>query len=209
MCNAANADPVRLGRETARLWTGGVGPKAASFAVDPSKLQQWTGMYREIRDNAAVEVRIKDGKLTLDGRVELTPTGSGQFSIGSTQVVFEGAGFREIDADGEVAFERVEPAHPTASDLAALVGEYESRETESTLMVAAKSDQLTLAIASGAPVAPRPTYRDAFMMPRGSMSIRFLRDSAGNVMGLAAGDNRAWDLRFTRVKSAQARAASR
>src|SRR5215469_13776605 len=31
MCNAANADPARLGRETARLWTGGVAPQAAPF----------------------------------------------------------------------------------------------------------------------------------------------------------------------------------
>ena len=209
MCNAANADPVRLGRETARLWTGGVATKTAPFAVDPSKLQQLTGLYREVRDNAAIEVRLKDGKLTLDGRVELTPTGSGRFSIGSTQVVFEGAGFRQLDADGEVAFERVEPAHTTASDLAAFAGKYESQETESTLMVSARGDQLTLAIASGEPVVLRPTYRDAFTMPRGSVSIRFLRDSAGNVTGLTAGDNRAWDLRFTLVKSAQAQAASR
>lgn len=209
MCNAANADPARLGRETARLWTGGVAPQAAAFAVDPSKLQQLTGMYREVRDNAAVEVGLKDGKLTLDGRAELTPIGSGRFSIGGTQVVFDGAGFREFDADGEVAFERVEPAHTTASDLALFDGKYESQETESTLIVAAKGNQLTLTIASGAPVVLRPTYRDAFMMPRGSASIRFLRDSAGNVIGLTAGDDRAWDLRFTRVKSAQAHASPR
>jgi len=209
MCNAANADPTRLGRETARLWTGGVPAKAASFTVDPSDLQQWTGMYREIRNNAAVELRIKDDKLTLDGRAELTPTGSGQFSIGATQVVFDRAGFREIDADGEVVFERVEPAHPRASDLAAFAGKYESSEIGSALIVAAKGDQLTLAIGSGAAVVLRPTYRDAFMMPRGSASIRFLRDSAGNVTGLAAGDSRAWDLRFTRTKTAQAQAASR
>ena len=209
MCNAANADPARLGRETARPWTGGVAPQAAAFAVDPSKLEQLTGMYREVRDNAAVEVRVKDGKLTLDGRVELTPTGSGRFSIGGTQVVFEGAGFRRFDADDEVAFERVAPAHMTASDLVAFGGKYESQETEGTLIVAAKGDQLTLAIASGVPVVLRPTYRDAFMMPRGSASIRFLRDSAGNVIGLTAGDDRAWDLRFTRVKSAQAQASPR
>jgi len=207
MCNAANADPVRLGRETARLWTGGVASKAAGFAVDPSQLQQWPGMYREIRNNTTIDVRVKDGKLTLDGRVELTPIASGQFSVGNTHVVFDRAGFREIDADGEVAFERVEPAHPAPSDLAALAGQYESRETESTLTIAAKGDKLTLAIASGAPAVLRPTYRDAFMMPRAGISIRFLRDSSGNVTGLSAGDSRAWDLRFTRLKSTQQQAA--
>jgi hypothetical protein len=120
-----------------------------------------------------------------------------------------GAAFREFDADGDVAFERVDPAHTTASDLAAFAGKYESHETETTLIVAAKGDKLTLAIASGAPVVLRPTYRDAFMMPRGSASIRFLRDPAGNVIGFTAGDDRSWDLRFTRVKSAQVQASPR
>jgi hypothetical protein len=45
------------------------------------------------------------------------------------------------------------------------------------------------------------------MMTRGSASIRFLRDSVGNVIGLTAGDDRAGDLRFTRVKSSQAQAS--
>ena len=31
-------------------------------------------------------------------------------------------------------------------------------------------------------------------------AIRFLRDADGNVTGLSAGDDRAWDLRFTRIR---------
>ena len=57
----------------------------------------------------------------------------------------------------------------------------------------------------GAPVVLRPTNRDAFMMPRGSASIRFLRDSAGNVTGLSAGDNRAWDLHAREVRPSASR----
>ncbi len=209
MCNAANADPARLGRKTARLWTGGATPGAAPFAVDASKLQEVTGLYREIRNNRAVEVRTRDGKLTLDGQIELTPTGPGQFSGEGTQFVFSGTGFREVNADGEVVFERVEPVHPKASDLAAFVGPYESTETESALKVAAKGDVLTLAIGPSAPVELRATYRDAFLMPGGAASIRFLRDASGKVTELAVGDSRAWDLRFTRVKSAQAQASAR
>ena len=201
MCNAANADPVRLGRKTARLWTGGATPEAAPFAVDPSKLQQLIGIYREIRNNRAVEVRIRDGKLTLDGQVELTPTAAGQFSSEGTQFAFNGAGFRELNADGEVVFERVEPVHTKASDLAVFAGQYSSPETDNALNVAVKGDQVTLAIAPSAPVELHPTYRDAFVMPGGSASIRFLRDSGGKVTALSVGDSRTWDLRFTRVKS--------
>ena len=31
-------------------------------------------------------------------------------------------------------------------------------------------------------------------------AIRFLRDAAGKVTGLTAGDDRTWDLRFQRIK---------
>ena len=67
------------------------------------------------------------------------------------------------------------------------------------VFVSVKGADLTLAIASGSPVTLRPTFRDAFMMPRGGTAIRFLRDSAGNVTGFNVGDDRAWDVRFTRV----------
>ena len=57
---------------------------------------------------------------------------------------------------------------------------------------------MTLAIGSNLPVPLRPTFREAFMMQ--TTAIRFLRDADGNVTGLSAGDDRAWDLRFTRIR---------
>ncbi len=198
MCNSAQADAARLGRETARVWTGAApAPKPAPFAVEISKLQELTGMYRKVRDNTVTELRLKDGKLAIGDRTELTPTGAGKFSAGERQFIFEGAGFREVTADGETVYERVEPVHPKASELAAFAGVYESPETDAPVTVAVKGEDLMLTVASNAPVKLRPSFRDAFMM-RGS-SIRFLRDSSGKVTGMSAGDDRAWDIRFTRV----------
>ena len=103
--------------------------------------------------------------------------------------------------DGDIVYERVEPAHPSDSELATLAGNYESGETGSTLTVAAKAGELTLAIGWNKPVRLRPTFRDAFMMEGGggATSIVFHRDQTGKVTGLSAGDDRVWDLRFTRV----------
>ena len=64
--------------------------------------------------------------------------------------------------------------------------------------VAAKNGELTLAIGSNLPVRLRPTFREAFMMQ--TTGIRFLRDANGIITGLSAGDDRVWDLRFTRVR---------
>jgi CubicO group peptidase (beta-lactamase class C family) len=202
MCNSAQANPAELGRQTARLWTGTVAvSKSKPFPADEAKLQERAGMYRKTRDNTVAELVMKNGKLTIDRRVELIPTGAATFSFGEDQFIFEGKGFREVTPNGDIVYERVEAAHPSESDLASLVGRYESRETGSTVTVEANAGELTLAIASRAPFRLRATFRDAFMLPNSPTSILFLRDSAGNVTGLSAGDDRVWDLRFTRIKS--------
>jgi len=199
MCNSAQANPSALGRDLARLWTGAAPASLpAPFAADPAKLEAWAGMYRKVRDNTAVELRLKDGKLTMDPNVELVPTGTSSFSAGNNQLIFESAGFRIVTPDGDTAYERVQPAHPSAAELALLAGAYTSPETGSTLTVAAKDGELLLAIESNPPVHLRPTFRDAFMMQ--GTAIRFLRGADASVTGLSAGDDRAWDLRFTRVR---------
>jgi hypothetical protein len=130
--------------------------------------------------------------------VELVPTGTSSFSAGNNQLIFESAGFRIVTPDGDTAYERVQLAHPSAAELALLAGAYTSPETGSTLTVAAKDGELLLAIESNPPVHLRPTFRDAFMMQ--GTAIRFLRGADASVTGLSAGDDRAWDLRFTRVR---------
>ena len=206
MCNSAQANPTQLGRETARLWTGGVpGPNRAPVQVELATLQKLAGMYRKVRDNTVAEIRVRDGKLMFD-RLELIPVGASEFSEGQNKVLFQDGHLSQVTPDGDIAYERVEAAHPSDSELTALAGKYESGETGSTLTVAAKAGEVTLAIGWNKPVRLRPTFRDAFMMENGggATSIVFHRDQAGKVTGLSAGDDRVWDLRFTRVDPATA-----
>ncbi len=199
MCNSAQADAQRLARETARLWTGGVpAPKPVPAAIDPARLKEMTGMYRKIRDNTVMEIRLKDGKLTVDGRTELVPAGERTLKAGERQFIYLGDRMTETSPDGDTKFERVEPAHPSASDLASLAGEYTSTETGVPVHVIAGGNELKLKIGDTEPVALRPTFRDGFMM-RGA-AIFFRRDESGKVTGFSAGDDRAWDIRFSRVK---------
>ena len=208
LCNSAQANPATLGRDTARLWTGAApanAPASASTA-DPAKLQPLAGMYRKVRDNTVSELRWRDGKLTFDPGIELVPVAAGKFLAPAIEREFnfeEGTPvrLRVVTPTGDILYERVEPTQPAAAELAALTGEYESRETGTTLTFAlgAKPGELTFRIGSNPSVPLRPTFRDAFATPSGS-SIRFLRDSAGKVIALSAGDDRVWDLRFTRVR---------
>jgi CubicO group peptidase (beta-lactamase class C family) len=206
MCNSAQANPTQLGRETARLWTGGVpAPNPAPVVVDPATLEKLAGMYRKVRDNTVAELRVKDGKLMFD-RLALIPVGTAEFSAGQGKFLFQDGRLNEVTPDSDIAYERAELVHPSDSELAPLAGKYESGETGSTLTVAAKAGELTLAIGWNKPVRLRPTFRDAFMMENegGATSIVFHRDQSGKVTGFSAGDDRVWDLRFTRVEAATA-----
>jgi len=208
MCNSAQANPTQLGRETARLWTGGVpAPNPTPVVVEPAALEKLTGMYRKVRDNTVAEFRVRDGKLMFD-RLALIPVRASEFSGGQSKFLFHDGRLNEVTLDGDIAYERVEPVHPSDSELTALAGKYDSGETGSTLTVATKAGDLTLAIGWNKPVRLRPTFRDAFMMENagGATSIVFHRDQAGKVTGLSAGDDRVWDLRFTRIEPADSRA---
>lgn len=208
MCNAAQAIPAKLGRDVARLWTGTTpAPKPSPVAVAAEKLGAYAGMYRRLRDNTVAELRVKDGNLTMDPRVQLVPTGEAKFVADEREFVFEKNGFRVVTSDGDVVYERVQPAKPSASELASYAGMYESPDTALPVTVAAKGDELTLAIGTNKPLRLRPTFHDAFMMQ--GMSIRFLRDTEGNVTGFSAGDDRAWDLRFSRAATLRSAAPAR
>jgi CubicO group peptidase (beta-lactamase class C family) len=202
MCNSAQANPTQLGRDTARLWTGAVpAPKPVPFAADPVKLGEFAGMYRKVRDNSAVELRVKDGILTMVPSLQLVPTGEGSVAAGESQFLFEIGGFRVATPDGDTVYQRVQPAHPSTLELASLVGAYTSPETGTTLTVSSKDGELTLSIGSNPPVRLRPTFQDAFMMPgMPAAAIRFVRDSNGKVTELSAGDDRTWDLMFAKIR---------
>jgi hypothetical protein len=208
LCNSAQANPTALGRDTGRLWTGAAPVKAPALAyiADPAKLQPLAGMYRRERDNTVFELRWRNGKLTIDPAIELVPVAADKFLIPASEREFNfevgtPVRLRVVSPTGEILYERVEPAHPTAAQLAALTGEYDSRETGATVTVApgAKPGELTYRIGTNSPVPLRPTFRDAFATASG-ISIRFVRDSAGKVIALSAGDDRVWDLRFQRVR---------
>ncbi len=209
LCNSAAANPSKLGRETASLWTGAPAakPPVTTYTADPAKLEALAGMYRKLRDNTVTRIKWHDGKLTTDpGNTELVPVAASRFLAGATEqvILFEGGTpirMRMITPFGEILYERAEPAEPTATELATLAGEYESSETGTTLKLApgVKAGEMTYRIGSNTPVTLRPSFRDAFETPFGS-SIYFVRDVSGKVIAVSAGDDRVWDLRFNRIR---------
>ncbi len=183
LCNAANANPTALGRETARLWTGGKpNPANISAALNPAV----TGMYRLVRDNTDTQLQIRNGKMFL-GTSELSPADK-----------FEGTTLTVSTPTGDLVYQKVEPVAPSSAELAEFTGAYSSSETLTTIRVTFDGTALRYGIGNNLPVPLRPTFRDTFATPANA-SIHFLRDASGKISGLSAGESRVWDLRFTRI----------
>lgn len=204
MCNSAGANPTRLGRETARLWTEAqpVQKPTVPFEADAAALTGLAGLYRNTLNSTAMEVKWANGRLTASGGA-WTPTAVGQFSAGGQKVYVETGSptrLRVVSANDETLFERAEPAHPNDDELRGFLGKYFSPDTGSTVTISAGSTpgSLAMRIGSGNSVGLRPSYKDAFATATGA--IRFLRDASGSVTGFSAGDARTWDLPFERLR---------
>ena len=129
------------------------------------------GMFRNLRDNTVVR--------------------GGRF------VEAEGGRVKQVTPNGDVLFEKVEEWKSTGKELAELIGEYESEETASRVVIGAGVKEGELLLRVGATkLVLRPTFRDGFA--GGAMSVVFRRDEAGKVVGMSVGDSRVWDLRFKR-----------
>lgn len=207
LCNFAQAAPAVLGRRTARLWTGAEPRESKpAYSADPAQLRSLTGLYRRVRDNIAARIEWKDGGLQLSrksGDTALSPIAPHEFALGATgaNLVCENSTPVRCRTTGDDSqlYERVDPATPSTAALAVFAGAYHSQETGGTATIAIRGEALTLKVGGSGEILLEPTFQDAFQTPTGS-AIRFFRDTNGQVASFSAGDERVWDLRFSRVR---------
>lgn len=200
LCNAAQANPTRLGRDTARLWTRtSPGQETAGATVDAARLAELAGLYRRVRDNGTVELRVRDGKLIMRGNALRAMSAQEFVTPSGSRLIFQPDGtVVERMTQGDVTHQRVTPWTPTAMELTPLAGRYATPETKAEVTVRQAGGSLTLQIGKGPEAALRPVYRNSFALEDGH-SITFGFDADGKVSHLSVGDDRVWDLRFRRM----------
>jgi CubicO group peptidase (beta-lactamase class C family) len=202
LCNVTT-NATALGHQVADVYLDTVisHPKPRSIAADPASLQPKAGLYRSTRDHHTQAVAFRDGALHLGART-LTPIGANTFSeeANGTEVEFTPGGMRlSTETDPNDMFERVMEAHPSADELSALVGQYNSTEAEIMYRATVENGQLVLHRRTDPAIPLTPTYSDGFSSSIGS--IRFLRDRDGRVTQMSIGRPRVWDLRLARQSS--------
>jgi CubicO group peptidase (beta-lactamase class C family) len=211
LCNGPTPEsPVQLGREVAEVYLGRA-LNARASAISSAVTEDKTGLYRSIRDNETLLVEQANGGLRVrrgNGVTELMPVSDRQFTVTEDggRVEFETDARTNVlrlrfdttvTADEGNIYEKVQPANPSRADMELVVGDYRSDEVETTLRVALDGERLNILRGADSKITLTPTYKDGFASSLGS--VRFLRNTAGQVTEMSIGSQRVWDIRFRRL----------
>jgi CubicO group peptidase (beta-lactamase class C family) len=219
LCNAASATADRYAHAVAALYlreaadqawpekTGGVVDLGHDDIRVPP-LAPFAGLYRNTRTGVPMAFTVGTAVLEIEGAAPQENTlyyrpderGTAFQSLnGDRKYFFDSRNaLRIVNPNGTTdSYERVDPAKPSADDLAELTGLYASAEAEAVFAIVANGETLALLRRPDTAVELRPIYRDAFAA-QGLGLVRFRRDAAGRVNALSVTVDRVWDLRFAR-----------
>jgi CubicO group peptidase (beta-lactamase class C family) len=194
-------DPKKLAESRSRM------PVAAE-GVDVSGR---AGLYFEEKTGDPLRIAAGNGRLMIANGPPLVPVSATRFRPPRPDMFFrsyddfvlefaDADHFRITSQEGEVTrFTRAQPWTPTAADLQAVSGRYESTELGSTFEIVPAARGITMRFAD----APEKAMQlegvapDTYMMRM--MIVRFRRDGAGKVTGFTYSNPVAQGLTFTRV----------
>ena len=214
---ACNFDPVSataLGGRVADLFLPPVDPSwrrpgpVAVAGVDPSGR---AGLFFDERTGEPMRLMVGNGRLAIANGPPLVPVSASSFRPPRPDLFFRSQDDFELsfpDSDhveirsmeGEVTrYRRARPWTPTAADLQAVAGRYESAELGSVFAVVPGAGTLTLRSESSPDrsLELAPVERDTYMMRM--MIVRFRRDAAGRVTGFDYGNPLVKQIPFARL----------
>jgi CubicO group peptidase (beta-lactamase class C family) len=204
LCNVNTASATSYAKAVAALFLGDLkepAPPAATHTLTAEEGAALAGLYRAPLPIGVIRVEAGQDGLSIRGIGRLIPQSATRFVTADRRTLaFDGrGGLRGVDEFGTVTeLQRVEPAAPTPEALEELTGRYVSDEAETTLDVAIDSGRLVIRRRPGLVTPLTPVYADAFT--GGTLGwVVFRRDRSGRVEALSLGQERVWDLRFSRV----------
>ncbi|MDQ3697045.1 MAG: serine hydrolase, partial [Gemmatimonadota bacterium] len=180
-------------------------------------LSSKAGLFFSERTREPLRLAVNDGRLRVAGGPFLVPVTQDRFRrLGALFQFMSGDEFelhfmspdefelRSMEGQS-TRYRRAQPYAPTAADLAAFAGRYESDEMRSVFQMTSGKDGLMIRLNdSPAPGFEfRPVDRDTFQ--RGMMTVRFRRDEAGKVVALDYSNPAVRNIRFTRLSDRPSR----
>ena len=216
MCNAGNGNVTALAGRVADLYLGDALVEAdprvsteSTVKLPPRSLEARAGAYATVRGQPSSFTITWSGETLRSFGQTLTPLSETRFLVGQTgrSLEFDDApdgarsGVTLTTGGRSLRFEPVAEFEPSAADLREYVGEYHSDEAEVTYRVEVEDGALVRVDRYGESARLQPAYPDTFAAP--GVFYIFRRDG-GRVTGFSLRLARVWDLRFRRLRGADA-----
>jgi CubicO group peptidase (beta-lactamase class C family) len=218
---SCNFDPVSataLAARVSNVFLPPVDPQAlararakAPVAAEGVDVAPRAGLYFDERTGEPMRLGVNNGRLMIANGPPLVPVSAERFrpprpdmffrSNDDFEMTFVSPDRIEIKSmEGQVTrYRRAQPWTPTAADLQAADGRYESTELGSVFEVVPGSDKLVLRFenAPDKSLELTPVERDTYMLRM--MIVRFRRDASGKVTGFVYGNPVVRNLAFARL----------
>ena len=223
---ACNFDPVSataLGGQVADLFLPPADPswkRPGPTALAGVDVSGRAGLFFEERTGEPMRLGVNNGRLVIANGSPLVPVSASSFKPPRTDLFFRSQDAFELtftDADhleirsmeGQVTrYRRAQAWTPTAADLQAVDGRYESPELGSVIELAPGTNAVTMRLEAAADrsVELAPVDRDTYMFRM--MIVRLRRDASGKVTGFDYGNPVVRGIAFRRVGDRRATASA-
>jgi CubicO group peptidase (beta-lactamase class C family) len=221
LCNADVTSASALARRVGDLFLNAAGLETAEArapaavaegaGVTGLDLNGKAGLFFSERTGEPLRLIVNNGRLGIVGGSPLVPVTKDRFRNPRGDLFFMSQDEFELHFLSQDQFElksmegqttryrRAQPYSPTAADLQAFAGRYESDEIGSVLQMVPGKDGLVmrLELSPDRALEFRPVDRDTFQLSR--MTVRFHRDPTGKVVAFDYSNPLVRNIRFTRL----------
>jgi CubicO group peptidase (beta-lactamase class C family) len=172
----------------------------ADVPVSPD-MPSFSGWYRNPRSGSGTRLFVKNGELHGSDFGALRYLGKNVYAVGRNELHMKPGPKRSFlwisSSKDSILFDGVD-SFAKQTEWNAYTGEYYSSEAEAKYKVVNKGGKLFLVQGPKEPYELKPTYRDGFTSPFGT--VYFIRDKKNQVAGLRISVSRARNVAFDRVK---------
>ena len=184
-------------------------PPANAAGVDPADIAGKAALYFNERTGEPLRLAVNNGRLTVVAGGPLVAVSKDRFRNARPSTNFMSGDQFELtflspdqfelqSMEGErTRYRRARPYAPTADDLKAFAGRYESDELRAFMEITPGKGGLTIRLNDTQTVEVGPVDPDAFQ--RGPQTLRFRRGADGRVVGLELMNPALGTVPFTRV----------
>ncbi|MCE4557855.1 serine hydrolase domain-containing protein [Roseateles cellulosilyticus] len=213
LCNSEGLNPVELARRIADLYLTDAPETATDIKrqavpLGEKQLASFVGTYKE-EPGVLFAVSLRNGKLVLQDKDELTAFGPRDFFLRNAPVTFsfpDAATLVIHEPDHDRIARRIaatDVPDVTQAQMLDYVGDYYSPELRLPYTVAIRNGALWLSDAFGETMVRQPAKflrePDAFVTQSVAGALQFHRDGQGSIIGFALSNGRVMNLKFIKI----------